>query len=65
LYIGIACHHDERNGQTLLSQPLQQVDAVLVGQTQVGQNQVGTLCFQMFLGAGDTADGSYLKAFFA
>ena len=47
----------------MLPHPLQQVNAVAVGQAQVGENEVYSFCFNDFLGTRDAAGRLYLEAF--
>ena len=59
LDVGIARHDDEGDGQLLLGQPAQQVGAVVVGQAQVGQDQIHLLCLNVLAGTGHIAGRSH------
>ena len=65
LDVGIARHDDERDGQLLFSQPAQKFGAVVVGQAQVGQNQVYVFRLDMLAGTGHIAGRGHVESLFS
>ena len=63
LDVGVAGHNDERHQVIVLAHPLEEEDAVLVGEAKVGQYQIVCTGIQLLARTYIIADGVHLEPF--